>query len=139
MTSPRHPGVRSGSRLTFGERAADLLLRAAGSWAYLVTLALAIAVAAALVVRRDDSADAVALLSLALSGLALLEVSLVLMAARRAERTATEIALDHLDRSRRATAVAEDLRGEVQRLHAELARLAARTERSGYRPPPAAG
>jgi hypothetical protein len=94
-------------------------------------------VAGTIVVRHDRNADAVALLSLGLSGLALLEVSLVLMAARRAERTTAEIALDHLDRSRRATAVAEDLRTEVQRLHAELARLAARTERSGYRPPPA--
>jgi uncharacterized membrane protein len=137
MTSPLHPGVRSGSRLTFGERAADVVLRAAGSWAYWVLLACAIAVAGTLVVRHDRNADAVALLSLGLSGLALLEVSLVLMAARRAERTTAEIALDHLDRSRRATAVAEDLRTEVQRLHAELARLAARTERSGYRPPPA--
>jgi uncharacterized membrane protein len=128
-----HPGVRSGTRLTIGERAAEVVLRAAGSWTYLAALTVAIAVAVATVVGRDDRAGPVALLSLVLSALALLEVSLVLMAARRAERTTTEAALYDLDQGRRATAVAEDLRGEVQRLHADLARIAAQAERSARR------
>jgi uncharacterized membrane protein len=139
MTSPdprrpgwaRHPGVRSGRRLTFGERAADRLWGAVGSWSYLAVLAAVVAAAAVTAVRHDERAGAVALLSLGLSALALVEISLVLMAARRAERNTTEAALYDLDQGRRATAVAEDLRDEVQRLHADLARIAARVDRSG--------
>jgi hypothetical protein len=61
------------------------------------------------------------------------------MAGRRADRNTTEAALYDLDQSRRATAVAEDLRAEVQRLHDDLARIAAQTERSAiaaHLPPP---
>jgi len=139
MTSPdprwpgwaRHPGVRSGRRLTLGERAADRLWRAIGSWSYLAVLAVAVTATAVTAVRHDGRAGAVALLSLGLSALALVEISLVLMSARRAERNTTEAALYDLDQGRRATAVAEDLRAEVQRLHADLARIAARVDRSG--------
>jgi uncharacterized membrane protein len=127
----RHPGVRSGRRLTFGERAADRLWGAVGSWSYLAVLAAVVAAAAVTAVRHDERTGAVALLSLGLSALALVEISLVLMAARRAERNTTEAALYDLDQGRRATAVAEDLRDEVQRLHADLARIAARVDRSG--------
>jgi hypothetical protein len=93
----------------------------------------AITVAVALAIRRDAGSGEVARLSLVLSGLALLEVSVVLMATRRRERNSAEAALYDLDQSRRATAVAEDLRGEVERLHADLARLAAQTARSARR------
>ena len=129
----RHPGVRTGGRLTAGERATDLIVRGAASWTWLVLLAITITVAVALAIRRDAGSGEVARLSLVLSGLALLEVSVVLMATRRRERNSAEAALYDLDQSRRATAVAEDLRGEVERLHADLARLAAQTARSARR------
>jgi uncharacterized membrane protein len=135
----RHPGVRSGPRLTVGERTADLVSRAAGTWIYLTLLAAAIVVAGIVGVWQDDRAGAVAILSLALSALALIEISLVLMACRRVDRNTNEAALYDLDQSRRATAVAEDLRGEVQRLHEDLSRLTAQAERSAItvhqRPP----
>jgi uncharacterized membrane protein len=129
----QHPGVRTGHRLTLGERAADLVFRATASWTYLAVLAAAITVGVVMAIQRDAGAGVVAQLSLVLSGLALLEVSVVLMAARRWERHTTEAALYDLDQSRRATAVAEDLRSEVERLHADLARLAAQTARSAHR------
>ena len=125
-----HPGVRSGRRLTVGERTADIVSHAAGTWRYLAVLAAALVAGAAVAVRRDDRAGAVALLGLGLSALALIEVSLVLMAARRAERNTIEAARYLLDQSRRAAAVTEDLRAEVQRLHADMARIVAQTERS---------
>jgi uncharacterized membrane protein len=134
----RHPGVRSGRRLTVGERTADLVSRAAGTWSYLTVLAAAIVVAGTVAVWRDNRAGAVAMLSLVLSALALIEISLVLMAGRRADRNTTEAALFDLDQGRRATAVAEDLRAEVQRLHEDLARIAAQAERSAialHQPP----
>ena len=126
----RHPGVRTGRRLSPGERSADVIVRVAGTWGYLLALLALIVAVGALAVARDQRTGAVALLSLVLSAVALIEVSLVLMAGRRAERNHTEAALYDLDQGRRATAVAEDLRGDVQRLHDELARIAARVERS---------
>lgn len=120
----RHPGVRTGRRLRFGERAADRLWRAAGSWSYLAVVLAAVVLALVLSVRA-------ALLGVGLSALALGEVSLVLMAERRIERNLAEAALHDLDQGRRATAVAEDLRAEVQRLHVDLARIAARVDRAG--------
>jgi len=135
----RHPGVRSGRRLTPGERSADVVVRVVGTWSYLLVLAGAIVVAAAVAVARDRRAEAVTVLSLVLSAVALIEVSLVLMAGRRAERNTTEAALYDLDQGRRAAAAAEDVRGEVQRLHEEVARIAAQAERSAIvAPPPAA-
>jgi uncharacterized membrane protein len=113
-----------------GERTADVVARAAGTWSYLVLLAAAIVVAASVAVWQDDRAGAVAMLSLVLSALALIEISLVLMAGRRADRKAGEAALYGLDQGRRATALAEELRAEVHRLHEDLARLAAQAERS---------
>lgn len=131
-----HPGVRSGRRLSAGERSADVVVRIAGTWSYLLTLAAVIVVAGALAVARDRQAGAVALLGLVLSAVALIEVSLVLMAGRRAERNTTEAALYDLDQGRRAAAVAEDVRGEVQRLYQEVARMAAQVERSARRDAP---
>jgi uncharacterized membrane protein len=125
----RHPGVRTGHRLTLGERATDLVFRGTASWTWLALLATTTTVAVVLAVQHDGGAGAVAQLSLVLSGLALLEVSVVLMAERRRERNTIEAALYDLDQSRRATAVAEDLRDEVERLHRDVARIAAQTAR----------
>jgi uncharacterized membrane protein len=126
----RHPGIRSGHRLRPGERAVDLACRVAGSWPYAALLVAAIVAGTAVAV----STGAVAVLGLGLSTLALLEVTLVLMAARRAQRTATEVAIYHLDQARRSAAATEELRGEVQRLHADLAWIAARTEKASHHP-----
>jgi uncharacterized membrane protein len=120
----QHPGVRTGHRLRPGEHVADVLSRVAGSWTYLIMIAVGTLVAVAAALPHDG-------LAVALSALALIEVSLVLMAARRAERIATELALYNLDQARRATAVAEDLRDELGRLHADVARIAAHTDIAG--------
>jgi hypothetical protein len=128
-----HPGVRTGRRLSVAERATDLLFRGTASWTWLTLLTLATAVAVTVAIRRDDAAGEVAQVGLVLSALALLEVSVVLMAARRRERNSIEAALYDLDRSRRATAVAEDLRAEVERLHTDLARIAAQNARAAHR------
>ena len=128
MSTERHPGVRVGRRLRTGERAVDFACRAIGSWPY--AMLLAFAGVAGIVLSQ---AGGVTLLGLGLSILSLLEVTLVLMAARRARRTMTEVALYHLDQARRSSAVAEELRGDVRRLHADLARIAAHLEKSSQR------
>ena len=124
----QHPGVRTGRRLSPGEHAADVLCRVAGSWIYLISMVVMIGVVAVVAVTQSHPAGG----GVGLVGLALVQVSVVLMAARRAERIATELALYNLDQARRAAAVAEDLRGEMQRLHADIARIAAYTEKAGH-------
>ncbi|WP_045875153.1 hypothetical protein [Pseudofrankia sp. DC12] len=126
----RHPGVRSGRQLPVRERVSDRLCRAAGSWGYATFLTGGIAVATALPVLHDGRAGPVAIAGLMLASLALLEVWLVLMVARRAERIAADVALHDLAQARRAGAAAEEMRGEIQHLRSDLARLAANLERS---------
>ncbi len=121
-----HPGVRSGRRLGGGDHAAELLVRVAGSWCFLAVVIIGTGAGAAVTVLRDSRAGPVALLGLVLSALALVEVSLVLVAIRRADRIACDVARYHLDQARRAGAVVDELRDEVQRLRTDLARVAAR-------------
>jgi hypothetical protein len=128
----QHPGVRTGRRLRPGERIADVFCRVAGPWAYLIMIAAGVLAGAAAALPHDSHAGGLTRLGVGLSALALVEVSLMLMAGRRAERIATELALYNLDQARRATAIAEDLRGEMERLHADVARIAAHTEKAGY-------
>lgn len=124
-----HPGVRTGKRLRPGERAADLFCRAAGSWAFLLVVAVAVLAGAAEVLRGGDPAGGLAGLTAGLCAVTLLEVSVLLIAARRAERIAADLTRYNLDLTRRATALAEDLRDEVERLHTAVARVAAYTEK----------
>ncbi|GGK73506.1 hypothetical protein GCM10012284_04250 [Mangrovihabitans endophyticus] len=83
------------------------------------------------VVPSDRNDAALAGLAVGLSAFALIGTALVLLAARRAERIAIELALYHLDQGRRAAAVAEDLRDEMERLHTDLARIAAHADIAG--------
>jgi uncharacterized membrane protein len=89
-----------------------------------------VTISGVLAVRHDTGAGAVAVLGLVLSGVAVIGVCLVLVAAYRSGRAAREQALQYLGVARRAEAVAADLRNEVLRLQSDLARLAARVETS---------
>lgn len=104
-----HPGVRPGNRAA-----------AAGISALLV-----IGLGAALIIVP------VAVVALGLATLALVGVLVLLLAVRHHDRVTSEVALYDLDQSRRFTAVAEDLRAEVRRLHDDLARITTQTERLG--------
>ncbi|MFG1604930.1 hypothetical protein [Actinoplanes sp. NPDC049265] len=123
-----HPGVRTGGRLRPGERAADRAGRVLGSGSHLAAVTSVALLVAVTVLVRDGRAPAVADLVAALCVLIVVELAAVLLAARRAERIAAELALFHLDQSRRAGAVAEELRAELQLLRADLARVVAATD-----------
>jgi uncharacterized membrane protein len=126
-----HPGVRSNDRLSRGERAADLARDGLGSWIFAAAGGVLVIVGIVMAVRWDEDVGLVPTLLVVLSGLALVELSLVLMAARRAARTAGEVALYDLESDRRAAAAVEELRDEVERLRGDLARLIARLQTSG--------
>ncbi|WP_433293898.1 hypothetical protein ACQP2F_31745 [Actinoplanes sp. CA-030573] len=114
----RHPGVRAGSRPTAGERGC------------LITLTIGVLVAVAAVAAGHPGGSAWP--AAALAAVAAVGVSVLLVTARRAERIARELALHHLDESRRSAAVAEDLRAEMRRLHDDVARLAAYADIAAY-------
>jgi uncharacterized membrane protein len=122
--------VRSNDGLGRGERAADLARDVLGSWTFAAAAAVLVCASVVTAVRRDQAADVAAILSVVLSGLVLVELSIVLMTARRTDEIAGEVALYNLESNRRAAAAVEDLRGEVERLRADLARLTARLQTS---------
>ncbi|TDB83046.1 hypothetical protein E1264_30025 [Actinomadura sp. KC216] len=124
--------ARSAARLGPAERAADLVVGALGSWAgagMVVVLVVAAATAAA---RDDHRAGPVAVVALAVSARALLEVALVLVAVRRHDDNAAGHARAGVDAARRSAALAEEHTRELERLRAEVARLAARVETAGH-------
>lgn len=94
----RHPGVRTGSELTFGERAADRMKNALATWRALIgfltfmaawiavnTLALTHAI-------RFDGPPFI-LLNLLLSTIAGLQCFVLLISARRTDQIASQLAL----------------------------------------------
>ena len=84
----RHPGVRSGSELTFGERAADVLKRAFGTWS-LLGLIIAGIVFWMLAVRDPGELH----LNLGLSFLASVQGVILQIAANRGDRISSELAV----------------------------------------------
>ena len=95
----RHPHVRTGDQLTFGERAADVMRAAFGSWAFVgaFLVFMAIWMVANSVLLRGSAWDAYPyiLLNLCLSMMAGLQGALILIAAKRADRVAAEQAMAH--------------------------------------------
>lgn len=96
----QHPGVRTGDRLTLGERAADKMRNGMGSWPF-VFLFLMFMGLWSLVntgVLRKDAWDPYPyiLLNLFLSMLAGLQGAVLLIAAKRADQISAETALHTL-------------------------------------------
>lgn len=101
----RHPGVKSGDELTIGERAADRMRNAMGSWPFVFTF-LGVMVLWAVGntifighVLRGKPFDPYPyiLLNLFLSMIAGLQGAILLIAAKRADSIASQQALHHLD------------------------------------------
>lgn len=94
-----HPHVRSGAQLSFGERAADVLKRGFGSWAFLIGLNAFIAVYAianVIGIVHFDLYPFIAL-NLILSWLAAQQGGALQIAANRGDRIASELALSTHD------------------------------------------
>jgi uncharacterized membrane protein len=121
-----HPGVRSDDELSMGERAADGVRDALGSWPFLAVAVALVGVGIDAAVAYDDRAGSAAALGLVLGGLAVVELSLVLMAVRRADRTAGEPALHELESTRRAAAGIHEVRDDVAALCEDVAWLVVR-------------
>jgi uncharacterized membrane protein len=103
----KHPGVRSGDQLTLGERAADTMRNGMGSWPFVFGFfALMVAWAVANSVfhlggthgKHGFDPYPFILLNLFLSMLAGIQAAALLIAAKRADQIAAEIAL-HTERN----------------------------------------
>lgn len=134
----RHPHVRSGSDLTFGEKAADTMRNGFGSWTFVIIFVIFLVVwmiVNSALVLAGNSWDVYPwiLLNLMLSCLAALQGALILIAAKRADRVAAELAVHHYHQTdaisklqdeqmtilatmQRATAQLDDIHRHVQTL-----------------------
>ncbi|MHB8513202.1 MAG: DUF1003 domain-containing protein [Actinomycetota bacterium] len=104
----RHPGVRKGDELTLGERAADRMRNGMGSWTFvglfLLAMALWMTVNSVFKLGHPPSTTSnkgfdpypYILLNLVLSTLAGLQAAALLIAAKRADAIASEVAMHTL-------------------------------------------
>jgi hypothetical protein len=111
------PGVRTGSELTKGERAADTVRNRMGSWGFVGTflffmLCWAIMNSLAMNDKGFDPYPYI-LLNLFLSMLAGLQGAILLIAAKRADAVAAEQALSHLTISKTSSEIIRELKREL--------------------------
>lgn len=88
----RHPGVRSGSDLTLGERAADKMRNGMGSWPFVFSALGFLAMWMLFNGHHGFDPYPFILLNLVLSCLAALQGAILLIAAKRADQIASELA-----------------------------------------------
>lgn len=133
----RHPHVRTGDELSFGERAADVMRNAFGSWAFvgafLAFMAAWMILNTAVLGTRGFDRYPYILLNLALSMMAGLQGALILIAAKRADRVAAEQATAHYAETSKIDGMAGevltlqkqqlDLLAGIDHMSAELAAL----------------
>lgn len=91
-----HPGVRTGDRLTAGERAADVVRNGMGSWPFVVVFLAFMGIWAG--VNGSDGLDPYPfiLLNLFLSMIAGLQGAILLISSKRADSVSSEVAIHTL-------------------------------------------
>ncbi len=130
-----HPGVRSDSSLTFGERAADKMRNGMGSWAFVLAALLFLGIWMGF--NRNTGFDKYPfiLLNLVLSCLAALQGAILLIAAKRSDQIAAELAQHDLNTDVEAKAIVETLAANFaamaaqhEELHRQFAALVERLD-----------
>lgn len=123
----RHPSVRARDELSFGERSADVMRNAFGSWAFvggfLAFMAIWMVVNTAILGPRGFDKYPYILLNLSLSMMAGLQGALILIAAKRADRVAAEQATAHYAETVKLDALVTDTYSLQQQQMTMLAEL----------------
>jgi uncharacterized membrane protein len=116
----RHPGVRSGSELTRGERAADRLRMGMGSWGFVFGALLFLA--GWMLGNRDVGFDPYPfiLLNLILSCLAALQGAILLIAAKRADQISSELAVHDYETNLEADEIVKAIHRLTTEIHARV-------------------
>lgn len=128
-----HPAVATASDLTIGERAADYMRSWLGTWAFLFTLAGAMALWIATSGLGHDPAPYIGL-NLCLSTLAGVQAAVLLIAAKRSDAVAAATALHTLENTESLkalieanTALTEQIEQLTRAVHDHLTAAAAAT------------
>jgi uncharacterized membrane protein len=130
-----HPSVRSKDQLTLGERAADKMRNGMGSWGFVFAALGFLAVWMLYNGVKGHSAFDVypfILLNLVLSCLAAMQGAILLIAAKRSDQVASELAQHDYETDSRAEHLIEtlcasldELKQDHRRLHDQIAALTA--------------
>lgn len=97
----QHPGVRTGNKLTRGERAADVVRNGMGSWPFVVAFLAFMAIWAGFNGKHGFDPYPFILLNLFLSMVAGLQGAILLISAKRADSVSSEVALHTLTNTAR--------------------------------------
>ena len=120
-----HPAVRSGDQRTLGERAADAMRHGMGSWTFVgvFTLLMSGWMLYNSISHKPFDPYPFILLNLMLSTLAGLQGAILLIAAKRADRIASELAQYHLEISETSNDQLRELKLLIQDIHHIMAKL----------------
>ena len=113
----RHPAVRTGEQLTVGERAADKVRNGMGSWWFVFGSLLFLA--GWMTGNRNVGFDPYPfiLLNLVLSCVAAMQGAILLIAAKRADQVASELAVNDFETNKRAEHAITDIHALVRDIH----------------------
>jgi uncharacterized membrane protein len=113
----RHPGVRSGDELTFGERSADHLRNGMGSWAFVFSALIFLS--GWMLGNRNIGFDPYPfiLLNLILSCLAAMQGAILLIAARRSDQISAELASHDYQTNVEAAEMIKAIQSLTQEIH----------------------
>lgn len=106
----RHPAVRTGDDLSYGERAADRMRNAMGSWGF---IAAALTFLAGWMIGNGSNGFdpyPYILLNLILSCVAALQGAILLIAAKRSDQISAELAIHDYATNQEALAILTELR-----------------------------
>jgi uncharacterized membrane protein len=120
----RHPGVRHEDQLTLGERAADALRSSMGSWPFVFGALIFLAVWMLGNRNRGFDPYPFILLNLVLSCLAAMQGAILLIAAKRSDQIASELAQHDYQTDQEAAR-------RIELVHDRIEQLAQQAERVG--------
>ena len=115
-----HPAVRSGDRLTKGERAADVLRNGMGSWGFVFGALLFIG--GWMLGNRNIGFDEYPfiLLNLILSCLAALQGAILLIAAKREDQISSDLAMHDYETNLEADRIVKEIHALAQEIHQKV-------------------
>jgi uncharacterized membrane protein len=116
----RHPGVRSGKRLTLGERAADRLRNGMGSWAFVFVSIVFLAGWTLGNGRHGFDPYPFILLNLLLSCVAALQGAILLIAAKREDQISSELAVHDYQTNLEASEIVHAILDLTHEIHAHV-------------------
>lgn len=116
----RHPAVRSGDDLTRGERAADAMRNGMGSWGFVFGALLFLA--GWMLGNRNVGFDPYPfiLLNLLLSCLAAMQGAILLIAAKRQDQVASELAMHDYETNKEADEIVKAIHALTVEVHARV-------------------